>query len=342
MIRSYSSQAPNKRNTVAFLNCPIDKCNRKYKQENKLIQHVERAHYHMTRCGNYLRFTLLQRERILQSAAKYVKILDATKDLSDEDIQAMIESDRDNEIIQSAIKLLPQNKDKEITESELSRISLAQRDFAKRIFRTTFFSELDKTDTLIDDLQHFFQLGLPYYDTNFCPTIPIDFYWHAMMQDAEFYVEICESSVKSVIPHCVNREGPDIDIKRHEYFCDLFQHKYGRIPTLVGILNEYAPIDIESVVAEYLKKGQEYSDIHHQKEEEKRLAVLAERRRSEEERRRFQIWLVENNFGPADNNSTTYDRRAAFRAGLSGDAARKHIKDSIARSFVSYRLHSSC
>jgi len=219
-MRSYD-KPPKRTEKGAFFICPALKCRKKYKTEEKLKKHVEIAHYYETR--NYrpsFWFTKEQKIKIYTLAKDYAKLLYGLYIGSPE---ALIE-----ELTQSSINLLPQHWGVPVEQREIERMSRAQIAFAKNFFSF----DLSKCDweMVMEDLKCFFALGLPYYDTNFCPSIFIDFLWHSCMQDQMFYTEICKENLAygELIPHCIERE--DMENKRFSYFLEVFSRRYGRLP----------------------------------------------------------------------------------------------------------------
>jgi len=207
--------------------CPVYSCNKKYKTEIKLKKHVETKHYYDTHGGNnQYKINLKMKVNIYKLAVKYAMILSQIIDMEDSVIIAQIESgDRNTAWVQCAINLLPQKCNMTITDSELIRISIAQRDFARRLWEHGFCWSQSDWKNIMEDFECFLKMGLPYYDSNFCPTLCIDFLWHASMQDKQIYRELCPNEV---IPHCSTERNPDEDLQRFEYFKEVFQMHFRR------------------------------------------------------------------------------------------------------------------
>jgi hypothetical protein len=81
----------------------------------------------------------------------------------------------------------------------------------------------DWTRALLN-LERFLKMGLPYYDTNFCPSLLIDFLWHAFMLDGH------DVKLGIIIPHCSTARTAEEDQKRYQYFCKVYTHWYGEGP----------------------------------------------------------------------------------------------------------------
>lgn len=323
---------PLPKSTVATHQCPC--CNRKYKKEATLTRHLDTEHYYETRAGNCYVFNLLMKHRIMNLAAEYVQILAGVKDLSDADVTTAEVS------VNSARKLLPQVE--EVAPQDLHRMCVSQRTFARRLFASSFFVELDKTAAALNNLQGFFNMGLPHTDTNFCPTLVIDFFWHALMQDSELYRKICLASVQSVIPHCVERNEAEDEV-RHQYFTDIFAHQRRQPLVVCHYHTTVAPqVDIAGVVAHYRGLATTY-----EQERTTSLAqakALREAQEAEEARRhkeaaddlaRYRAWLDANGF------PTEYGYYGAYQRGLQGPVA-KDYAEAANREMRKMSLKSSC
>lgn len=252
-MRNYADKPISKK--VELFNCPVSTCRKKYKREEKLKQHVEKDHYYETRNSNNFKFDHDIRAQIYDSAASYiVELYEIRKDKDYGEVFAK--------------NLLPQSYGKDISLEDINRIMDAQYSFAKRLLDENLYS--CDWNSVMDDLERFFNLGLPYYDTNFCPTLTIDFLWHAMMQKPDLYVEICKTSCKEVISHCNNHRTEDEDTKRYEYFMKVFQHKYNRLPCpFPSELEAFSISDIRGVFSKW-------SDRELNEAESKRLKQLNE------------------------------------------------------------------
>lgn len=179
-----------------LLKCPVPTCNKKYQNEDKRKSHVEKEHYFDTRnqTTNFSGISLEHdtnshqiKGQIYELTSEYVKILHRINQMTEEMIISIVKTNSDAEIITCAKNLLPHKQ--EISSDELLRISVAQFNFAKRIF--TVFDESCDWTKVMKDLKSFFEMGLPYYDTNFCPTILVDLLLHSLMQDNKLYTRIC-------------------------------------------------------------------------------------------------------------------------------------------------------
>ena len=234
-MRNYKVKQVNK---GLLLQCPS--CNKKYKTEIKRQQHVEKDHYYETRNSNRFKFTSEEKARIYKSAGSY--------------IVELYEIRKDEDYGESLAKnLLPQLYKEDLSPNDLKRIMSAQRSFATNLLDQNLLS--CDWIAVMDDFEKFFNMGLPHYDTNFCPTLAIDFLWHALMQLPELYIEICEKSCIEIMPHCNIDRTPEEDSQRHEYFLKVFQHKFCKMPTsFPSQLEAFSIEDIREVFGNLYKK----------------------------------------------------------------------------------------
>lgn len=179
-------------------NVPVLKCfmcNKKYRSEERRKKHVEQSHYFDTQFRNEYKFDEITRAHICDLAVKYF------------------------EAITSGITY------------EFLGTTANQERFTQRLLNSNILHNCDWSRAL-DDLQRFFNIGIPYYDTNFCPNLLIDFLWHALMQDKELYTQLCQKTVGQVVPHCAETRSEDIDQLRYTYFKEVYQHRYKVKPYL--------------------------------------------------------------------------------------------------------------
>lgn len=220
--RNYNIEPPSK----IFLLCPVKNCKRKYKSEERVKKHVEEKHFYNTRNQNWkFNFNKKTKANIYELAAKYAKVIHRISKMNEQEVIDIVKSNPDDEMIMYAKNLLPQKYGKKINTEELTRIAIAQHKFSRRIINENLLGRCNWTDIIID-LEAFFRLGLPYYDTNFCPTLPIDFLWHSLMQDPKLYKKICKESCGEIIPHCSILRSDEEDINRYEYFLKVYEHRY--------------------------------------------------------------------------------------------------------------------
>ena len=223
--RNYSIQPPKKKDVL--IECPVSGCRRKYKDEDRVKKHVEQNHFYSTKAiYKYFCFNEDTKIQIYKLASAYVKVLARISKMNESEVLDNIRVCSDKEMISCAKNLLPQNRhnSQEITNDDLIRISLAQHKFAQRMFEDNFIGRCG-WDKVMKDFEKFLALGIPYYDTNFCPSLPIDFLWHSLMQDYELYFKICKNKP---IPHCIRDRSEEEDDNRYKYFLDVFKHHYKR------------------------------------------------------------------------------------------------------------------
>lgn len=321
-MRNYKVKQVNK---GLLLQCPS--CNKKYKTEIKRQQHVEKDHYYETRNSNRFKFTSEEKARIYKSAGSY--------------IVELYEIRKDEDYGESLAKnLLPQLYKEDLSPNDLKRIMSAQRSFATNLLDQNLLS--CDWIAVMDDFEKFFNMGLPHYDTNFCPTLAIDFLWHALMQLPELYIEICEKSCIEIMPHCNIDRTPEEDSQRHEYFLKVFQHKFCKMPTsFPSQLEAFSIEDIREVFGNLYKKELE-------KVEERRI-VDEERKRLDHERYRLIteqyalkreqedaiIKIISEHFGLSTQElSWGYERDyylKGYKMGLRDKDLKEYVEDQVER-----------
>lgn len=284
--RNYNVEPPSKIPEKLF-NCPVDECNRKYKSEEKVKNHIEKNHFYDTRGQPHKyssrNFKHKIMAKIYESAAKYAIILHRIKEMNEEDIIEAVKSNSDEEMILCAKNLLPQKYGKEIDINELIRIAVAQHKFAQRIFEDNLLGRCD-WKLVMEDLYSFIMLGLPYYDTNFCPTLPIDFLWHAMMQKPNFYQNYFKSISLKPIPHCIIERSEEEDLQRYEYFLKVFEYYNDRKPY---VSTEQISSDTIIKIDEIYQSFDDMRSAELEKiaaKERAKLEKIAEEERAEEEK----------------------------------------------------------
>ena len=131
--------------------CPIPSCKRKYKTSKRLQQHISDAHVFDTQNSIGYQISHNTAMKIFKLAAKYAKIL---------------LSGTPEQQAECTKNLLPHKKD--ITQEELNIMIDAQKQFSQRLYACNW-------EKVLSDFEGFIRLGTPYNDTNFCPSLPIDF-----------------------------------------------------------------------------------------------------------------------------------------------------------------------
>ena len=227
--------------------CPIVKCNKKHKSEIKRQKHILKNHYYETRNRNSFKFDHLIRAQIYDAASSYIIELDKIRS-----------SDYSGE--SSAKNLLPQLD--LVVGEDLKRMTIAQSLFAQKIFQQNLICDWR---AVMDDLERFFNLGLP-YDGDFCPTLTIHFLWHVLMQKPNLYVDICKKTCIEIMPHCIEQDSTD-------YFIKLFEYRYNKLPySFPSSIHHYSTLDIRKLFINLC--DQELKQI----EKELKLSVKREKR----------------------------------------------------------------
>lgn len=213
MGRNYKNGPQNakKRKGTDMQKCPVKGCNRKYKRADRLQDHVEKEHYYDTCSVQQERVTKEIEIQIYEACKRYLEVLKQYEFYPD----GTVSTDA------AARRLMPQGGGPE----EFERMRVAQRTFATRmLWEQDFFILNIDWQRAMKHFIAFLELGLPYYDTNFNPTLPIDFLWHAAMQEPSL-----EPYIKG-IPHCAKDRTRAEDLERHAYFRAVFERKYHRQP----------------------------------------------------------------------------------------------------------------
>lgn len=319
-MRSYKKPVAQEAPKTFFI-CPVRKCNKKYKKKEKLKDHVETVHYYETR-NRVGSFSLSQEQKIkIYTLAKdYAKLLYGFSEYPAETLT--------EELKQSSTNLLPQYWCSSVEQKEIERISHAQLVFAKNFFSLDLSScDWEKVMT---DLTDFFALGLPYYDTNFCPSIFIDFLWHACMQDRVFYTEICAKAVGELIPHCIEREE-DLENKRFSYFLEIFSKRYGRSPynPMANENPENVKTPLEKIIDGLDKPIREFQ----RQEEEKKKA---------DELKKEILSAIAKEIGCEVPSYHEYDYCNIYKRGYRGKDIQKIFEEEMRISYANMRTGGSC
>jgi len=321
-MRNYNTKPKEKKNNkVDLLQCPC--CNKKYKSDARRQQHVEKDHYFETRNTNHFKFDHNIKAQIYNSAASYImKLYEIKKDPYYEEALAK--------------NLLPQLYHKEIPEDELNRISITQQSFAKNLLEENLY-QCDWI-TIMDDLERFFNMGLPYYDTNFNPTLTIDFLWHAMMQCSDLYIDICKKSLGTIMTHCSKIRTANEDLKRYEYFMDVFKNKFGRSPCPFPAqnINTYSSFDIREIFLALANKELEKAEIVRLLKEKQDECYRLQLEQQEEKRRLEKIEFDLLNAEISENVGVDISKcgyllegyyHQGYRLGYRGNSLKNYAKD---------------
>ncbi len=317
--------------TKKLLKCPVSGCNRKYKSDDRRKKHVEKDHFYETRKEKSKSIGLKAKARIYELAAEYAEVL--------------YENDTDKMIL-CGKNLLPQKYDEEIESIELKRIVDAQQAFASKLFETNLLS-ICNWKKVMKDLGGLLKMGLPYYDTNFNPTLPIDFLWHSLMQDPELYKKICH---QTIIPHCSMERTEEEDIQRYEYFLKVFRHKFKRDVYFPNTIPDTSSeLNIEEIKQMFLDLSAKESEKIAAKEQvkreeqERRYREVEERElkwKLEEEKQNQELEAFFNETGVSVRNY--YRLRyyiGGYNQGITGENLHQHV-DKIC--FSDRSMASSC
>jgi hypothetical protein len=302
-----------------LINCHVPGCRKKFKKEDSLKTHIETNHFYNTRGNNHFEFDSETKIKIYEIASRYVR----TIHLSVED---------------QLKALLPQLDNP--SEEDMTRIAIAQKEFAEKLFNLNFFIECD-WEKVMKDFQCFIRMGLPYYDTNFCPSLPIDFLWHALMQDRALYKEICKKSCKQIIPHCEKERTKEEDEKRYQYFLKVFRERFSRNPYEPEI-HVGKEIDISKISERFVKLAKkERQKIIKQEEKRKQEKEASEK---EEEAKKVIMKNFSENAGVNCKEWYSYNLHylPGYKKGLTGKELEKYAANEIDAERRSRVFSSSC
>lgn len=200
--RDYSKT--KSKGAVPQIACPIRSCNKKYTREEKLKKHIEKDHFFETRNSNNFRLGLDYKIEIAALLKKYIAELVTLANGGTVDAKNLSH-------------IYPNTPPEEAAKLHY--------EFAVKVCSKTIL-EVCNWEIAFDDFAAFLRMGLPYYDTNFCPTLIIDIVWHATMTSPRLYEELCSKTVKSKVPHCHHPRTLEEDRLRHEYFLEVFRRKW--------------------------------------------------------------------------------------------------------------------
>lgn len=320
-MRNYNAKSQTKKTSKEELfHCPVFSCNRKYKREDKRKQHVEQVHYFETRNKNNFKFDHELRAKIYDLAAVYL-----------EQLQNNTAEPKN---------LLPQYYGKEIPNDDLQRITEAQSSFAKRLLSENL--HCCNWKAVMDDFQSFFNMGLPYYDTNFCPTLVIDFLWHSLMQDPELYSQVCKQACKDIMPHCNIVRTEEEDVKRYEYFVEVFKNLFKSAPQSFSS-DIYSKGDVNQIFIDLRDK--ELLSIKLEREEQKRkerfYLEMIERDRLKQQQREEE-WQKFCEMAELPSDCYCFGRWKYYQEGYYKGLRGKNLENYAIDEYRKYNPPSTC
>lgn len=238
-----------------FHPCPIHGCNRKYKQHSSLKKHILKIHPLETRTLKGFALQTESRIALLRHCIAYAK---------------KIQNLRRQWTHDELVRLLPHLQIP--SKNDLERVERAHNAFQTRVIQARLLSQTN-WERALSDFQVFLNLGLPYYDDNFCPTLAVDFVWHAVMMEAPIqYQAMCVQACGRIIPHCARDRTKKEDEERFVYYLKC-------VP-----VQPHVPGDGSSAL--YLEQALMREELR-QKE-----ALLEKEKRFEQERLEQEAWKV--------------------------------------------------
>jgi hypothetical protein len=238
-------------------------CNKKYKTHDKYEKHVKQMHPFAAKFKNMFTLTHDEKMWLLDAVQTYTYILLAGTP----------------------------------SEFNLASEKIGARDevhalFRQRITANNLLQKLDKNGEqmllILADFEAFLNLGIPWNDGNFCPSLLIDLVWHsAMVHDYKKYEMLCKRFLSGrVLTHCV--APPELDEVRFKEFEKQFQHQHKRKYMSIGDIHEAPPdaLDARSI----LLGIEENRRIQRQADEERWAEASRRMRLQIEEEKRNGTW----------------------------------------------------
>jgi hypothetical protein len=114
---------------------------------------------------------------------------------------------------------------------ELAIMTSNHLDFCKRItpVLSAVKTNSNNIQTLFREFNLFLNLGFYWDGSNFCPSLFIDFIWHAAMTDPINYKVLCTTILGETLDHCLQmNEGKQEE--RDKIFYNQFLHQHSRAP----------------------------------------------------------------------------------------------------------------
>lgn len=198
-----------------MLACEYPSCRAKYVRPEKLIAHVEKQHPLWAKNSNRVKLTPSHRRFLAGQLHSYIVLLEHKTDNG------------------TARRLLPQESSP--SPQELETIISKHEAFcagAKSLGldRIVTHSQ-EQLDRVCDEFAWFLNLGTMWTGDNFCPTMLIDFVWHAAMLDPDGYRRLCQDFLGRLLPHSLpHNEAPESQAPRYQQFVKQFRHWHGRMP----------------------------------------------------------------------------------------------------------------
>uniref|UniRef100_A0A6C0ACU2 C2H2-type domain-containing protein n=1 Tax=viral metagenome TaxID=1070528 RepID=A0A6C0ACU2_9ZZZZ len=225
-----------------MLLCPITLCKKKFILKNNLKNHIQIDHYYATRGGvTKFRFSTKDKLNILDCANSYLKVI--TQIYNDE-----IDGK------EYAINLLPQVECP--SDTEIKRIIKIQKSFAKKVIELNIIEKSNWVNVQ-KDFECFLRMGLPYYDTNFNPSLSIKFLWFSIMQKPLYYKKMCQKACGELIAHSIAEKTNEKEMDRFNYFQDVFEDIFDKCISVPDIKNNNSPTVFIDMRNNILNKNKE-------------------------------------------------------------------------------------
>ena len=222
---------------MSMIECKF--CNRKYKRESKMEEHMEKNHPYASIGSNNKCLTMEQREYLISQLEHYLTVVENPPvSIEIKDAVELYMKDPTNEdakFISISHLLLPQSS-KQYDKKELKRITKNHLEFCRRVKESGLINKIKASasciEAMIDEFGRFLNLGCHWSGDNFCPSLIIDFIWHASMLNPEEYGKLTS------LPHCLEaNEDAEIQQKRYQIFLKQFEHEHNQSPLSIADLD---------------------------------------------------------------------------------------------------------
>jgi hypothetical protein len=297
-----------------FYNCKW--CNKKYKRDSKLADHIETTHPFARLHSNRFQLSKEERENIINLLKDYCQLLEEVfqntnvshfhKDQLDNHVKGYFNGDLLNEFnlmyrfIHASHMLLPvtykqwidTNNNDTNNESNLLRMIENHLFFLHRVNASSLLSkvisqtpdETNQLELLLKEFESFLNLGMTWRNDNFCPSLVVDLIWHASMMNNSMYMVMCNRFFKTPLSHCLpENEEKSWDKDHHEKRYSEFERHFSEC-------HSRPPLKIDDLVL-----GTENAFDVYKKMEEKRIAdekmrilYLERLQREKEDKRRIE------------------------------------------------------
>jgi len=295
-----------------FYNCKW--CNKKYKRDSKLTDHIETNHPLARLYSNHTHLSDEEGGKIIDLLKDYCKllkeilhnidVLNFQENQLNGHIKAYLDGSLENELnlmyrfIHASHMLLPvtykqwiSDNRGPIDESDLFRMIENHLFFLNRVNQSTLLSKIisqtpgdtNQLELLLKEFERFLNLGMTWRNDNFCPSLVIDFIWHACMMDNSLYMKICNRFFKTLLPHCLPENEEEAWDKEHH------EKRYAEFERHFTEYHSSPPLKIDDLVIGSENAFDVYKTMLIEKEEKEKMRKLFIEQLQEEEKEKRRI-----------------------------------------------------